>query len=525
MITRIEIENFKSIRDRVSIDLRPITLLFGQNSAGKSTVVQALHYAREILSRRNFDPSKTEHGGNAIDLGGFRTLVHRQDSEKSISIMLEKDITNQDLPFYSETLRREVVQQDSWWAPVYSLNEHVKKVGVEMTIGWEQENNHASIVSLKVIINGKDLAIILPNPNAQGTQLLFLFRNHELLDLDEFPGQTISLNDVINDLTDKEKIEQHGVMYELNEQQSVIPNWPDGLTISSIRSYDTEGDLDEETILHQTLNSLIVGPCQLISEELENFRYIGPLRELPGRNFQPRKFPDEKRWSNGLAAWDKLFQLTPTKVRECSEWLSMESKLNTGYALKVREFVELFIDSAIMAKIRNGSFIDENDLMEELQKLTEKKRIYLIDNVNKLELLAEDIGVGISQLLPIVVSALTKNNGILTVEQPELHVHPAIQVNLGDLFISQIKEKPDICFLLETHSEHLMLRLLRRIEETTDKELPPGKWPLKPEQVGVYYLEPDPEGLKVTELPIDETGEFTRHWPKGFFEERAEELF
>ena len=47
-ITSITIENFKGIGDAVTIPIRPITLLFGKNSAGKSTVLQALRYLREI---------------------------------------------------------------------------------------------------------------------------------------------------------------------------------------------------------------------------------------------------------------------------------------------------------------------------------------------------------------------------------------------------------------------------------------------------------------------------------------------
>lgn len=79
MITSISIENFKGIRDRVQLDFRPITLLFGANSAGKSTVLHALHYAREVFDRHNLDADQTIAGGKYIDLGGFRRLVHRGD--------------------------------------------------------------------------------------------------------------------------------------------------------------------------------------------------------------------------------------------------------------------------------------------------------------------------------------------------------------------------------------------------------------------------------------------------------------
>lgn len=72
-LRRIEIENFKGIGGRQTIDLKPITLLFGPNSVGKSTILQALHYLREILERGNVDPDVTIAGG-LIDLGALRHL-------------------------------------------------------------------------------------------------------------------------------------------------------------------------------------------------------------------------------------------------------------------------------------------------------------------------------------------------------------------------------------------------------------------------------------------------------------------
>jgi len=67
-ITAITIENFKGIADPISIPIRPITLLFGKNSAGKSTILQALHYLREVLEHRRPDPDRTHIGGDAIDV-------------------------------------------------------------------------------------------------------------------------------------------------------------------------------------------------------------------------------------------------------------------------------------------------------------------------------------------------------------------------------------------------------------------------------------------------------------------------
>ncbi|MYC69216.1 MAG: ATP-binding protein [Gemmatimonadetes bacterium] len=92
-ITSITIENFKCIRDAVTIPIRPITLLFGKNSAGKSTVLQALHYIREVCEHAGADPDRTHTGGDYIDLGGFRSLVHLHDLDRKIRIRIEFDLT------------------------------------------------------------------------------------------------------------------------------------------------------------------------------------------------------------------------------------------------------------------------------------------------------------------------------------------------------------------------------------------------------------------------------------------------
>ncbi len=135
-----------------------------------------------------------------------------------------------------------------------------------------------------------------------------------------------------------------------------------------------------------------------------------------------------------------------------------------------------------------------------------------------------NLGIGFSQMIPFVSSALSSENRLIVIEQPELHVHPALQTELADLFIQSAKERGNR-FLIETHSEHLILRILRRIRETTRNNLPDGMPPINLEDVAILYVQPGENGSTVQELRIDEQGRLVDKWPQGFFEERLDELF
>src|SRR5205085_5722076 len=122
---------------------------------------------------------------------------------------------------------------------------------------------------------------------------------------------------------------------------------------------------------------------------------------------------------------------------------------------------------------------DLGELQELYATLGGQSEIALRDFEKGIIVAPSDVGVGISQMIPVIVGCLRSQHGILAIEQPELHVHPAIQVGLGDLFIQAVQAREnrvgaDKTLLIETHSEHIMLRLLRRIRETTENELPPG---------------------------------------------------
>jgi hypothetical protein len=231
-----------------------------------------------------------------------------------------------------------------------------------------------------------------------------------------------------------------------------------------------------------------------------------------------------------LAAWDALYRGNSDFVTNVSDWMSRSDRLDSGYEVRVKRFREIDADDfdAVDLNPATSEFDDKvSDLwweFREFQRSPTKSRVTLRDAKRRIELHPRDVGVGVSQMLPVVVAALDKDGAdIVAIEQPELHLHPALQTRLGDLFIESAGREPRTTFILETHSEHIILRLLRRIRETAEAKT--GIPELHPDQVSVIYAEQTDDGVKLSRLRIDETGEFIDRWPRGFFEERADELF
>jgi predicted ATPase len=133
----------------------------------------------------------------------------------------------------------------------------------------------------------------------------------------------------------------------------------------------------------------------------------------------------------------------------------------------------------------------------------------------------QDVGSGIGFVLPVLHAAACGN--IVQVQQPELHLHPALQGALADVFIRSTMEVPSSTTILETHSEHLILRFLRRIRENLSAA---SHTTFSEEQLAVYYFEPQPaSGTRVLKIPVSPMGDFLLPWPGGFFADREKDLF
>lgn len=550
-ITAITIENFKGIKSPVRVEFKPITLLFGPNSAGKSTIVQALHYSLEIFERQNVNPDRTILGGNSIDLGGFESLVYQKDKSLPIKIRFDLDLTEESLPRYLEGYEDFGIMR---WeeSNLWDIPEQVRDAWVEVTIRWSHILEKPLLSSYCVGINGEILATIETTDDGRQVNLTKLapFNPVFLGELSVEASQKSAVKLMQGENLNGEEIEDLGEIFlrlfdllnteggvpgitksiALVAKDTAIPRWGSPLRLHrSLWAKDVP--FEEEGAFVQLLSSLIIGPGELVRDGLRKFCYVGPLREVPQRNHKPLTSPDESRWANGLAAYDQLYFAEDSLIEKINEWIYKKDRLNTGYTVEVKKYYELEASSNLAKTILSGEpLCNELECRKTLLDLPIKRRLLIRDEARGIELDPQDIGVGISQILPVVVAALKHKSGFIAIEQPELHIHPAFQVALGDLFIAQIAENPDVIFLLETHSEHLLLRLLRRIRETNEEDLPFGYLELKPEKLSINYIEPidTMEGefkeTRIRRLMVSDDGDSLGQWPKGFFEERAEEL-
>lgn len=558
-ISAITIENFKGIREPVRVELKPITLLFGPNSAGKSTIVQALHYAREIFERQNLDPDKTMLGGETMDLGGFRSLVHKHDIKLPIKIGFELDLRNEDLPEYDEgyeelhlDIAMNMLDEEEQRAAefFYLLPRHVESAEVSITVGWSDFLGKPVLSSYAVSLDGKGFAELTYFEKTQRVGISRLNFFHKLfLDEDEKEEFKRLIEEKPDDegawflrfyhfglarlttrIVDFEKANPialslgRGTNIGVQGQLSALPSWGRPLAIDG-SFQDSECHHDAWRFFVKMISSLVVGSGELVRDALRKLCYVGPIREVPKRDHRPLCTPEESRWANGSAAYDLLYLADDEFIENVNEWLTQEDRLNVGYRVEVKKYRELESENPLMLAVLQGRILDEDlDFREGLLSLPEKRRLLIRDEVSNIELSPRDIGVGISQVLPVIVAALHHRTGLVAIEQPELHIHPGFQVALGDLFIEQVRERPDLTFLLETHSEHLMLRFLRRIRETSEKEAPEGRT-LTPAELSVYFIEQGETGISCLSIRVDEDGDFVDPWPNGFFAERAKELF
>jgi predicted ATPase len=152
-----------------------------------------------------------------------------------------------------------------------------------------------------------------------------------------------------------------------------------------------------------------------------------------------------------------------------------------------------------------------------LNPIAENRKDYELrvrSSSNGAEVLITDVGFGVSQILPVLVLCYYVPKGsTIILEQPEIHLHPAVQADLADVLIEVVKER-GVQVIVESHSEHLLRRLQRRIAEEE----------INSDETALYFCNRDTEGLShAQKLEIDLFGNI-RNWPQGFFGDEMGDL-
>lgn len=191
-------------------------------------------------------------------------------------------------------------------------------------------------------------------------------------------------------------------------------------------------------------------------------------------------------------------------------------------------FFRQFDDEAGTRKDNQRKKIDSIwNYMEKLIGVRQRFELQLIfkDISKDAEVTPRDMGLGISQALPILISTLSSKNTNIYLEQPELHLHPAVQMELGDEFIRSYHENKN-SFMVETHSEHLLLRIMKRMRHTAENKKDRDKsLDLTPDDVCLLYVDEHKGRTFVRELKLDEKGNLLNRWPGGFFDNSYREIF
>lgn len=242
--------------------------------------------------------------------------------------------------------------------------------------------------------------------------------------------------------------------------------------------------------------------------DIENFfrkriKYLGPLREEP-KSIYPLS-NDGSTTEVGLKG-ENTAAVYCNNREEMVDYVHPDGFSDLGNAKKV-----VMTDSLEVAV---KSWLKYMGVANDVDSMDQGKIGHTLQISNDIKGLKQDlthVGVGVSQVLPILVmSLLAKKGDVIILEQPELHLHPKVQTRLADFFVS-MNALGKQC-IVETHSEYLINRLRYLVAVSTDMKVA--------DDTMIYFVEKDKEigYSKYRQVTINKYG-VIEDWPEGFFDE------
>jgi hypothetical protein len=422
-ITAIRLQNFMGFVDTKWIELRPITLLFGRNSSGKSAVIRALLLLRQSLQSERSEPLAffAEHG---IDLGSFWRMIHGREFYDRLPNK-EKD--------YPGVLRQMVfgfrVRIDPAVLRDFRENYSDPEASVELSLNYQWNDKHKRSELSAVTIEAPFSA---DEANAERRQIF----QAELIEVNE--RQKWYFSSCFYEYEDLHYPDNHKKPDPLKVWQPYFQLQKGAGFLPALKVIESS---DADNNAPGAIKNLLELCCEAVGRLLRDssFRYLGPIRYAPRRTYLLSDLSQHKWDAAGQAAISDFLKSDGEESEKRAKLSNWFDKLGIGEELKAIPLPSL----------------DQNAPTEAFQ-------ISVAESERLREVNLRDVGYGASQVLPIVLQALSApEESLVIIEQPELHLHPEAQAELIDLFISQASKTRR--FLVETHSEHMLLRMQLRI--------------------------------------------------------------
>lgn len=425
MLSHLQLTNFKAWKNTGQLDLAPLTLLFGTNSSGKSSIIQSMLLLRQTM--RNANPN--------VDLN-----FGRPDAGDSAVLGVFADVLCQHAGA-TEVVKARQIGLELGWRSATGTDE----TGTFTAVYDEGGGGSAALVRLRL---GRGVHGFGVQRAKHGTYKLFV--------------------------TDRARA--IGSSPAFRPRQS--------FAISSAAATEL-GDRAAS----------VAAAGQSMVDELGRITYLGPVRRLAQRDYVWSGHRPASIGDDGAGAVDALLASCVARAA------ARRRGLPTSSAGQLADDVGRWL--ALMG-LADGI---------EAERLGQSARYELHVVANGSRSNIKDVGVGVSQVLPVIVAALFAQAGdIVIVEEPESHLHPMAQTQLAELFI-QASQDRGVQFIIESHSEHLLLRLQRRVAERR----------LQAAAVAMYFLKKRDGRAHIERLQMNEAGDIS-NWPENFFGDDMTEI-
>lgn len=455
MLTRLRLKNFKSWTDTGDVALRPITGFFGTNSSGKSSLLHALVLLKQTAD--SADRGLVFHFGDrstSVDLGDFGSVVHGHDSENELEMSLE---WNRHTPFKIKDSKHgnRLVCESRNLAFRVAVAQTAMPYGHGVYGHGPYGGVQAAVREMAYGVGGAEFGM---RRRAASTTKYDL--------LEDVPGKP-----------GFRFVHSKGRKWPLPEPEKYY-RFPD-----QARAYFQNAGFLADLAL-------------ALEQRLNHVAYLGPLRAHPERRYAWAGARPSDMGRAGEAVVDAMLA-----ARERGDAIS------PGYRkrrLSLEQYVAKWLkELGLIHDFQVASVSDGSQIYEVRIKQTPRSA----------QVLLTDVGFGVSQILPVLVLCLFVPEGsTVLLEQPEIHLHPSVQSGLADVMIDVWKNRK-VQVIVESHSEHLLQRLQRRIAEEA----------LPSDDVSLYFCDLEQSGSILKKLDINRFGDIS-NWPHNFFGDQFGEI-